>query len=121
MDLRLGSGENPALLSANLLNLFDTFVILVFVPIFDACIYPTWEKCTGRPLRPIAKMQAGFIFCVRRRRCRRRFSLTTTQKEINKIPLRYSLWSAQPWWKFGGNELRVLRTLDQTVMMCLFR
>lgn len=65
MDLRLGSGDDPALLSANLLNLFDTFVILVFVPIFDSCIYPVWERWTGKPLRPIAKMQAGFIFCVR--------------------------------------------------------
>ena len=35
MDLRLGDGDDPALLSANLLNLFDTFVILVFVPIFE--------------------------------------------------------------------------------------
>ncbi len=65
MDLRLGDGDDPALLSANLLNLFDTFVILVFVPIFDSCIYPAWERWTGKKLRPIAKMQAGFIFCVR--------------------------------------------------------
>ena len=65
MDLRLGDGDDPALLSANLLNLFDTFVILVFVPIFDSCIYPAWERWTGKTLRPIAKMQAGFIFCVR--------------------------------------------------------
>lgn len=64
MDLRLSSGDHPALLSANLLNLFDTFVILVFVPIFDSFIYPAWERWTGKPLRPIAKMQAGFIFCV---------------------------------------------------------
>jgi len=64
MDLRLGDGEDPPLLSANLLNLFDTFVILLFVPLFDAYLYPAYERWTGSPLKNLRKIEIGFLFCV---------------------------------------------------------
>ena len=90
MDLRLGDGDDPALLSANLLNLFDTFVILVFVPIFDSCIYPAWERWTGKTLRPIAKMQAGFIFCVRIVLCIRDHFLSSSKHHTHTHTHRFS-------------------------------
>lgn len=64
MDLRLGSGDDPPLLSANLLNLFDTFVILIFVPIFDLYIYPWYERWTGQPMKNLFKIEIGFVFCI---------------------------------------------------------
>ena len=46
------------------LNLFDTVVIIVFVPIFDAGIYPLIAKCRKKgALTVLEKVGSGFFFC----------------------------------------------------------
>jgi dipeptide/tripeptide permease len=46
------------------LNLFDTVVIIVFVPIFDAGVYPLIARCRQKgALTVLEKVGSGFFFC----------------------------------------------------------
>jgi peptide/histidine transporter 3/4 len=62
MDLRHWFGGKQV--SSAFLSLFDSLVIMIFIPIFDFCIYPMIEKCRGgKPLTVLQKVGAGFVFC----------------------------------------------------------
>ena len=59
MDLRVGDGQ----ISATQLNLLDTLVILLAIPLFDRVVYPAVEARLGaRALTPLRKMGVGFVF-----------------------------------------------------------
>ena len=62
MDLRHWFGGRQ--LSSAFLALFDSLVIMIFIPIFDVFIYPAITKCrNGVPLSVLQKIGSGFIFC----------------------------------------------------------
>lgn len=62
MDLRHWFGGRQ--LSSAFLALFDSLVIMIFIPIFDVLIYPAITKCrNGVPLSVLQKIGLGFIFC----------------------------------------------------------
>ena len=62
MDLRHWFGGRQV--SSAFLSLFDSLVIMIFIPIFDFFIYPAIETCRGgRPLTVLQKIGAGFVFC----------------------------------------------------------
>jgi peptide/histidine transporter 3/4 len=60
MDLRIGAHSQ---LSAAVLNLFDTFVILALIPVFDRFIYPLYTVCTGRVFPIMSRISLGYVFC----------------------------------------------------------
>ena len=62
MNLVVGSGPSPWRVSSAFLNLFDTIIILIFIPIFDNFVYPGFARCLGRPLSVMQKIGAGFLF-----------------------------------------------------------
>jgi len=62
MDLRHWFGGKQ--LSSAFLALFDSLVIMIFIPIFDIIIYPLITKMrNGTPLTVLQKVGSGFIFC----------------------------------------------------------
>ncbi|EQC36958.1 hypothetical protein SDRG_05782 [Saprolegnia diclina VS20] len=56
MDLRVGETQ----VSSAMLSMFDSIVILVFVPVFNQCLYPAIERC-GVRLTILRKMGAGLV------------------------------------------------------------
>ncbi|OQS04080.1 Proton-dependent Oligopeptide Transporter (POT) Family [Thraustotheca clavata] len=57
MDLRI---NNSTQISSAMLSMFDSIVILVFVPIFNQFLYPAIESC-GIKLTILRKMATGFV------------------------------------------------------------
>eukprot|EP00750_Incisomonas_marina_P016311 INCI19095.10.p1 GENE.INCI19095.10~~INCI19095.10.p1 ORF type:complete len:669 (+),score=112.65 INCI19095.10:126-2132(+) len=57
--------ESTSQVSSAFLNLFDTVVILAFIPIFDGAIYPCIARCRKKkgPLTVLEKVGSGFFFC----------------------------------------------------------
>jgi len=62
MDLAIGgsgSGSGGLSVPVAALSLFNSVVIILFVPVFDSYVYPLCVK-SGFPIRtPLEKMQAG--------------------------------------------------------------
>ncbi|KAL8000463.1 putative proton-dependent oligopeptide transporter family, MFS transporter superfamily [Plasmopara halstedii] len=62
MDLRV-HGSNSVLLSSAMLNIVDSGVILVFIPIFDRILYPFLTKIGIYPTL-LRKIGAGLVFAL---------------------------------------------------------
>tara|TARA_B100000795_G_C22790762_1_gene436821 strand:+ start:802 stop:1662 length:861 start_codon:yes stop_codon:yes gene_type:complete len=61
MDLRHWFGGKQ--ISSAFLALFDSLVIMIFIPVFDLFIYPLITKCRGGvPLSVLQKIGSGLIF-----------------------------------------------------------
>jgi len=58
MNLRIG---NNVIMPVAALNLFDTLVIIVLIPLFDKCLYPTLHRW-GLRLTMLRKIGIGFFF-----------------------------------------------------------
>ena len=62
MDLRHWFGGRQ--LSSAFLALFDSLVIMIFIPVFDVVIYPTITKLRGgKQMTVLQKIGSGFVFC----------------------------------------------------------
>ena len=62
MDLRVWFGGHQ--MSAAFLSLFDSLVIMIFIPVFDLIIYPSIAACRGgKQLTVLQRVGSGFIFC----------------------------------------------------------
>ena len=59
MDLRLGGLSVPV----SALNMFDTAIILLLVPVFDTLVYPALKKI-GFPLSMLQKIGIGFMLAL---------------------------------------------------------
>lgn len=57
--------SSTAQVSSAFLNLFDTVVILAFIPVFDGVIYPLIGRCRRKKgaLTVLEKVGSGFFFC----------------------------------------------------------
>lgn len=62
MDLRVNK-SNDVLLSSAMLNIVDSSVILVFIPIFDRIVYPFFTKMGLYPTL-LRKIGAGLVFAM---------------------------------------------------------
>lgn len=64
MDLRVNpSAENPTLISSAMLNILDSGIILVFIPIFDRIVYPLLRSVGIEPTL-LRKIGAGLVCSV---------------------------------------------------------
>jgi peptide/histidine transporter 3/4 len=62
MDLRVWFGGHQ--MSSAFLALFDSLVIMIFIPIFDVIVYPLIAACRGgKQLTVMQRIGSGFIFC----------------------------------------------------------
>lgn len=61
MDLRGWFGGHQ--ISAAFLSLFDSLVIMIFIPIFDVCVFPMIERLKGSPFTTLQRIGTGFVFC----------------------------------------------------------
>jgi peptide/histidine transporter 3/4 len=61
MDLRVWFGGHQ--MSSAFLALFDSLVIMIFIPIFDVVVYPMIATCRGKPMTVLQRIGAGFLFC----------------------------------------------------------
>lgn len=62
MDLRVDpKAAQPTLISSAMLNILDTGVILVFIPIFDKCVYPMMRAIGIEPTL-LRKIGTGLVF-----------------------------------------------------------
>ena len=59
MDLAIGSGVN---IPTSALNLFDSVIILMLVPIFDLWMFPFIKRSTGKSPTKLQKLGWGFFF-----------------------------------------------------------
>ncbi|RLN70576.1 hypothetical protein BBJ28_00008886 [Nothophytophthora sp. Chile5] len=66
MDLRVGgqdAGDSPVLLSSAMLNIVDSGVILLFIPVFDRLLYPMLTRMGIYPTL-LRKIGAGLVFAM---------------------------------------------------------
>jgi peptide/histidine transporter 3/4 len=61
MDLSLGLGVN---IPTSALNLFDSVIILMLVPVFDLWMFPSIKQYTGKPPTKLQKLGWGFLFAL---------------------------------------------------------
>ncbi|CAJ1935196.1 unnamed protein product [Cylindrotheca closterium] len=45
------------------MNVINPVEILLFIPLFDKCIYPSIERLMGRPFTHLSRMAWGMLFC----------------------------------------------------------
>ncbi|XP_046563912.1 solute carrier family 15 member 4-like [Haliotis rubra] len=57
MSVKVGGGAIPAAM----LNIFNTIIILLLIPLMDRLVYPCFTRC-GRPLTYLQKMGFGLVF-----------------------------------------------------------
>jgi len=60
MDLRVGGSQ----LNGAIFNLADTLVIILFIPLFEACLFPLWARMQSRPVSTNQKLLLGFAFAL---------------------------------------------------------
>lgn len=61
MDLRIGDSDKQV--SAAMLSVLDSSIILVFIPIFEKFLYP-YLRSRGVEPTPLRKIGAGFTLCI---------------------------------------------------------
>lgn len=63
MNLHWGASTEGGQMSSAFLNVFDSAVIILFIPLFDMFVYPFVEKTKGSKFTVMQKIGTGFIFC----------------------------------------------------------
>mmetsp|Transcript_16156 Transcript_16156/g.34942 ORF Transcript_16156/g.34942 Transcript_16156/m.34942 type:complete len:648 (+) Transcript_16156:170-2113(+) len=60
MDLSLGGRQ----INGSVFNIADTLAIIIFIPLFEAFLYPMWGRLQGREVGVNQKLLLGFVFAL---------------------------------------------------------